>query len=228
MKRIYVLVEGQTEKEFISRILAPFFANKGTSISAIPMSRSGGGMGFSNLAQFKNNIRPLLYEKDQPIITTMVDLYRFPVQSNDATEETELKKYSNEPNIATRISGFESIMKQAVQNIAPYSYFIPYIQKHEFEALLFSDPFAFSIEDDAIRQDVEKVLHHISDPEEINTSEKGHPAQRLIDIYASHNKRFQKGADAVDIAEVTGIETILARCPNFRHWIETLTNLSNV
>lgn len=227
MKRIYTLVEGHTEREFVSRILAPFFGEKGILISPIPMLKSGGGMGFSNLAQFKNNVKRLLHEVDQPIITTMVDLYRFPVHSDDASEETALKQYSIEPNITTRISGFKMVMDQAVQKIKPYPFFIPYIQKYEFEALLFSDPNAFSIEDDAIRQDVEAVLHATSGPEEINTSEKGHPAQRLIDIYASHDKKYQKGADAVDIAEVTGIETILAKCPNFRLWIETLTNKSN-
>lgn len=35
MKRIYVIVEGPSEREFVSRILAPYFGKNGLLISAI-------------------------------------------------------------------------------------------------------------------------------------------------------------------------------------------------
>ncbi len=145
MKRIYVLVEGQTEREFVTRLLAPYFGQFGIRISPVPMSKSGGGMGFSNLEHFKNNIKPLLFEKDPPLVTTFVDLFRFPVQSGLPEEEIKLKEYTANPNIEERIAGFEDVLNQAVQRINSYSYFIPYIQKREFEALLFADADAFGI-----------------------------------------------------------------------------------
>ena len=92
MKRIYVIVEGQTEREFVLQILAPYFGAEGITISPVPMLKSGGGMGFSNLEHFKNNVKPLLFEKDQPIISTLVDLFRFPVQSGVPDEEKLLKQ----------------------------------------------------------------------------------------------------------------------------------------
>ena len=180
MKRIYVIVEGQTEREFVLTILAPYFGKEGISISPVPMLKGGGGMGFSNLEHFKNNVKPLLYEDDQPVITTMVDLFRFPVQSGIPDEEKELKQHIANPDALGRIVGLEGVMAKAVQKIKAYPHFIPYIQKYELEALLFSDPVAFGIENSKIQKDVEEVLTLIPNPEDINTTESGHPAQRQI------------------------------------------------
>ena len=152
----------------------------------------------------------------------MVDLYRFPVQSGDQAEENELKKYSLDPNIDSRLTGFESILSAAVQKIKDYSFFIPYIQKYEFEALLFSEVEVFGIENEGIQKEVEAVLAAIPNPEEINTTEMGHPAKRLETIFAAHRRKYSKGADAVDFAELAGIEVILEKCPRFRSWVEAL------
>lgn len=222
MKRIYVIVEGPSEREFVSRILAPYFGKNGLLISAISMLKSGGGMGFSNLEHFKNNVKPLLYDKDSPLITTMVDLFRFPVQSNDPNEEAELKKYSLESDISTRLAGLERVLYDAVQKIKPYKDFIPYIQKHEFEALIFSDAKVFNIESAAIEKAVEDILATIPCPEDINTTEEGHPAKRLESIFKSNKKKYVKGANAVDFAEMAGIEIILEKCPRFSHWVKIL------
>ncbi len=222
MKRIYVIVEGPSEREFVSRILAPYFGKKGLLISAISMLKSGGGMGFSNLEHFKNNVKPLLYDKDAPLITTMVDLFRFPVQSNDPNEEAELKKYSLESDISTRLAGLERVLYDAVQKIKPYKDFTPYIQKHEFEALIFSDAKVFNIESAAIGKAVEDILTTTPCPEDINTTEEGHPAKRLESIFKSNKKKYVKGANAVDFAEMAGIEIILEKCPRFRFWVKIL------
>lgn len=227
MKRIYVIVEGPSEREFVSRILAPYFGKKGLLISAISMLKSGGGMGFSNLEHFKNNVKPLLYDKDAPLITTMVDLFRFPVQSNDPNEEAELKKYSLESDISTRLGGLERVLYDAVQKIKPYKDFIPYIQKHEFEALIFSDAKVFNIESAALEKAVEDILATTPCPEDINTTEEGHPAKRLESIFKSNKKKYVKGANAVDFAEMAGIEIILDKCPRFNYWVKILEALAS-
>lgn len=221
MKQIYVLVEGQSERDFVTRIMAPYFGKEGVLITPIPMRKSGGGLGISNLEHFKNHIERLLHYKEAPVVSTFIDLFRFPVQSSEHAEEEMLKKHSENPNIEARIKGLEDVLQGVVQKIKPYDHFIPYIQKHEFEALLFSDASAFN-EHAAIQKDIEKVLAAIPNPEDINTTETGHPAKRLESIYAAHKKKYNKGADAVNLAEMAGIETILEKCPRFRAWIELL------
>lgn len=222
MKRVYVIVEGPTEREFVSRVLAPYFGREGILISAIPMLKSGGGMGFSNLDHFKNNVEPLLYDKDVPVITTLVDLYRFPVQSGDNIEKAALQKWSAEPDVDARLAGLQELLLSVVGKIKPYPAFVPYVQKHEFEALLFSDEAAFVYEGTAVQKAIQAVLNEYPNPEDINTTETGHPAKRLETIFAAGKKKYAKGADAVDFAELIGLEIILKKCPRFRSWVEIL------
>jgi len=222
MKQIYVLVEGYSEREFVTRILGPYFGKEGLQITPIPMRKSGGGMGISNLEHFKNHVEPLLYYKDIPVITTFIDLFRFPIQSSEQTEKNLLKKHSINPDIEARIKGFESVLTAIVQKTKVYPGFIPYIQKHEFEALLFCDATVFNMEHEGIVASIRAVLNQIPNPEEINTTESGHPAKRLESIFATHKKKYVKGADAVAYAEMIGIDTMLAKCPRFCAWVEKL------
>jgi hypothetical protein len=71
------LVEGETEQEFVNRILAPYLVTKGlnTEIRPIMIEKSGGGHGYSNIEHLKNTIRPVLNKVDEPIVTTLIDHY---------------------------------------------------------------------------------------------------------------------------------------------------------
>ncbi|MEZ4773017.1 MAG: DUF4276 family protein [Bacteroidia bacterium] len=226
MKRIYVIVEGLSEMEFVKRVMEPYFTAKRIIISGIPMKKSGGGSGFSNLDHFKNNVTPLLFESDQPVITTMIDLYKFPVQSGNPHEERLLKHYDKVSNINEKLAGLEKVLSAVVDKIKPYPEFLPYIQKHEFEALLFSDPDVFNIEDPNIVSDIAAILIDNPNPEDINTTFDGHPARRLETIFAKHKKKYVKGADAVDFAEIAGIEKIMEKCPRFKTWILDLVSMA--
>lgn len=69
MKHLYIIVEGETELEFVNRLLIPFFVENGlnTHIQGVPIDRRGGGHGFKSIEHFKNTIRPLLLNINQPI-----------------------------------------------------------------------------------------------------------------------------------------------------------------
>ena len=49
MKALIFLVEGETEQEFVNRILAPYLVTKGlnTEIRPIMIEKSGGGHGYT-------------------------------------------------------------------------------------------------------------------------------------------------------------------------------------
>lgn len=221
MRRINILVEGVSEQEFVRRILAPWFLKEQILVLGIPLRKGGGGKGFSNFEHFKNNVKPLLHEKDEPIISTFVDLYRFPVQSGDPTEEQALKACSALPTAEAKIEGFEQLLTDAVEKIKPTANFVPYVQMHEFEALIFSNAAVLDIEDERIAQKMMEVSAAI-EPEEINTTENGHPAKRLELIFEQYKRKYNKGADAVDYLELIGIEVIMEKCPRFRNWLERL------
>ena len=79
MKRIYIVVEGQTEQEFVNSIVAPYLWNSGIfniTPVLIRTSRTGRG-GMVSYEHLCNTIRMLLASgKDDFIVTTFIDYFR--------------------------------------------------------------------------------------------------------------------------------------------------------
>jgi hypothetical protein len=223
MKKLIIIVEGDSEDEFVKRILVPFFISKGLphySIQSIIVTMKGGGHGYNNIEHLKNTIKPILHDRDKPIVTTLIDHYKL-------NSERKLPGYNNIARnlpINERLVKMEGLLNDAVQNIRKYEYFIPYIQRHEFETLLFANPEdGFDLEDEPIKRDIVDLCSSYDSIEDINSTPEGAPSVRLGAIYAKHGRKYNKGADAVDIAELTTMEKILEKCPRFKNWIDTLT-----
>jgi hypothetical protein len=102
------------------------------------------------------------------------------------------------------------------------SRFIPNILLHEFEALLFSDPFAINKYTDIPTNILTTILNqHGNDPERINNSPKTAPSKRLIHHAPSYNKILQGNLIALEI----GLKTIRERCHHFEEWFQKLAKL---
>lgn len=220
MKALIFLVEGETEQEFVNRILAPYLVSRGliTEIRPIMIEISGGGHGYNNIQHLKNTIRPLLNRIDQPIITTLIDHYGI-------NSDRKLPGYTaiTTANTEDRIKQMEGILLSEIHTIKAYRFFIPYIQRHEFETLLFASPEeGFVYEVDKIKENVVKLCSQFDSIEDINCTPEGAPSKRIGRIYKEQNKKYNKVSDAVDIIELTGIEIILEKCPSFKNWVEKL------
>lgn len=225
MKALILIVEGQTEHEFVNRILTSYLISRGinTEIRSVMIEKSGGGHGYSNIDHFRNTIRPLLHKSDEPVITMLIDHYGI-------NSERKLPGYSSiiTKNVEERISQMESVFQDEVQKIKEYRFFIPYIQRHEFETLLLANPEkGFDLEDERIKTDIVSLCNEFESVEEINSTPEGAPSKRLGRIYELHKKKYSKVTDAVDIIELTGIEVVLERCPRFNSWISTLIRILN-
>ena len=99
--------------------------------------------------------------------------------------------------------------------------FIPYIQMHEFEGLLFSEVHAFlnSFEEDEIKiEDLQAAADAFESPEMINNSPETAPSKRLIDAIPDYDKIVFGNCVAMDI----GLEKIREKCPLFNEWVEKL------
>lgn len=221
MKRLILIVEGQTELEFVNQLLIPYFTKKGinTSMHAIMITMSGGGHGFNNIEHFGNTIKPVLHNSDEPIITTLIDHYGI-------NSESKLPGYSEckeEKDINERLIKMETKLNDYVQGIKPYRNFIPYIQRHEMETLLFADPEnGFGLEDEGIKNEVLNLCKTFDSIEDINDTPEGAPSKRLADIYSNHEKKYVKIIDGIEIAELTTIEKMIERSPRFKGWVERL------
>lgn len=220
MKALIILVEGETEQEFVNRILLPYLVKKGlnTEIRPIMIEKSGGGHGYSNIQHLLNTIRPVLNRPDEPVISTLIDHYGI-------NSERKLPGYTSITTTDTeeRIQQMEMILQTEIQRIKPYRFFLPYIQRHEFETMLFSDPeVGFELEDEKIKADVLELCGQFGSIEDINCTPQGAPSKRISAIYANHNQKYNKVSDAVDIIELTTIEAVLEQCPRFQNWVERL------
>lgn len=101
------------------------------------------------------------------------------------------------------------------------SRFIPYIQLHEFEGLLFSDisvfPRNFTKEQLDFPQ-LERAVNDFKTPEEINNSPATAPSERLKKAISG----YDKVTDGAFLALEIGLETIRKKCILFNEWIERL------
>lgn len=211
MKRLYIIVEGQTEQEFVNSVIAPYMQQHGVYTVTpllIRTSKTGRG-GFVNYEHLKNDAKKLLTsEKSDFVVSTFVDFFRIP-------EVPQKERWEKK---ATHIEQVEE-MEQCIAEDINDSRFIPYIQLHEFEALLFSSNKGFESffsEDNA--KDTQHIIDTFSNPEDINTTPVGAPSKRLLAIKDDYDKVIEGNLIALEV----GINDILAKCPRFRAWIEKL------
>ncbi len=184
---------------------------------------SGGGHGYNNIEHFANTIKPLLFYKNEPIISTMFDYFGL-------NSETKIPNYAtciSKNTVEERIKCMENSLHEKVISIKPdYPFFLPNILRHEMETLLFADiETGFAFEDEKIRKDLMAICEQYPNIEDINNTPQGAPSKRLDEVFKAHKSSYQKGADAVDIAEFIGINTMLKKAPRFRNWVAQLLHL---
>lgn len=77
MKRLVLIVEGETEENFVNNILRPYLCSKGiyNAVQCFKTKHSKGGI--SKYSYIKKDILNIIYEKDV-IVSMMIDFYRLP------------------------------------------------------------------------------------------------------------------------------------------------------
>lgn len=204
MTRVAISVEGRTEEEFVNKILAPNLQPEGVYLYPIPLD---GNVTIDRLA---SDMARFIRSFD--FVTSLVDFYGFRDKGSDAPEGLESR--AREAAIAK------------INRTLDDSRIFPYVQRHEFEALLFSDATAFSILPHAANDAVDALLSirsRFASPEDIDDSPDSAPSKRiktLIPIY-------RKVTDGALIAEEIGLEKIRAECPGFAAWVARLGSLSD-
>lgn len=212
MKRLFIVVEGQTEEAFIKELVSPYFMqNEIYDIRPVLIQTSKGHKGgFVNYEHLKNDLFRLLKSQGQDVVvTTFVDFFRCPKLPN----QNDIDKLSS------NIQKVEAMEKSIYDDINDRR-FIPYIQLHEFEALLFSSSNGFEMYfEDQIAKEIQGIIiDSFDNPEDINSSPETAPSKRLIRIIPYYDKVIYGNIVALEI----GLPTILSKCPRFRRWINSL------
>jgi hypothetical protein len=220
MRRVHIIVEGETERDFVERLLAPELAGCNVLVDArllgVP-GRKGGRVAWSRLL---GDIRRLLLGDSTAYTTTLFDFFRmgtdFPDQPHLTTGDASAKKEAVESSMAKGLSA-AGVPSDALLR------FLPYVQMHEFEGLLFSCPEALAL--GLGRKDLIGPLSAIradfSSPEEINNRPEGAPSKRILQQFPSYKKELQR-RDAMDRV---GLAAMRLECPLFNSWITRLESL---
>ena len=206
MTRVAISVEGQTEEEFVKSVLAPGLAPAGVYPEPILLG-SGGNVTVERLA---SDMSKFVWNFD--FVTSLVDFYGFRDKGSDTREDLERRIRQT---AITRIN-------RALDD----SRIFPYVQQHEFEALLFSDASAFSILPYAttdIVDDLLSVRSRFGSPEDINDSPDSAPSKRIKKLIP----RYGKVVDGSLLADEIGLEKIRAECPRFHAWMTRLESLGD-
>ena len=221
MKRIVVICEGRTEKEFCETILSPYFAPKGIYLNAPLIKHSHGGIVPWTMLQRQISIH--LRAERNAYVTTMIDYYGIIGKHNFPRWEEALQ----EPDIYKRMVILEQGMKEGVEEKLR-SRFIPYIQLHEFEGLLFSNVDVYERvipKGDLVGvEELKQTAATFDNPELINNSTETSPSHRLERIVRGYDKVVYGSY----LAESIGLSKIRERCPRFNQWIESLVSMRDL
>ena len=144
MKRLHITAEGQTEEAFVNNTLRHHLAKFGVfaDVRCVLTSRKRGKEfrgGMTTYLRAKNDITRWLLEETHNadvVFTTMFDYYALP---EDFPGYVEAQRQQNPYQKV-------AVIERALANDINDCRFIPYIQLHEFETLLFVDPQKFEIE----------------------------------------------------------------------------------
>ncbi len=127
MTRLYVVSEGLSELTFVQDILAPHVQGRRPGLIVVEAPNLRGNSSYGKL---KKLIRALLGKPSaEVLVTTMIDLYQLP---GDFPGYTLCNKYKDERK---RVEELERFFGEDINDRR----FIPYLQLHEFEALILTD-----------------------------------------------------------------------------------------
>ena len=207
MIRLGISVEGQTEEEFVKRILAGPLRAKKVEPTPILIGRAGEnikgeGGGDVTVARLVEDMACLY--RSFNFVTSLVDFYGFRDKDDKTVEELE-----------------EHIHQELKDKIAKKwdeTKIFPYVQIHEVEGLLFSKVDVFKILPNVSMKSIrglQKIRSKFETPEDINDSNETAPSKRIMRLIP----RYRKRGDSPLLAEEIGLDTIRAECPRFNAWV---------
>ena len=218
MRTVLIHVEGQTEESFVNVVLRDHLSSFNIYPQPIIMSTkrliSGRKFkgGITSFEKVEPELRSLLRASHAIAVTTMYDYYALPHNFPGMGDLSSLR-----PEDKVRH------LEDALRNHINDKRFIPYLQMHEFEALLFSDAKPFEIfYDTSIATKILNIVQNFhGNPELINNHRDTSPSHRIAALIDG----YDKATDGPLLAAEMPLQVIRAKCPHFNTWMTTLEGL---
>jgi hypothetical protein len=219
MIRLNIVVEGQTEETFVRDLLAPHLGQYNVFATArcVETGRRRHHIyrgGLVSYAKARKDIQMWLKQDKQALVSTMFDYYALP---DDFPTPASARQEESTPEWAIQL-------ERALAADISDARFIPYIQIHEFEALLFSD---VQKTGDALGanllqlKQLQDIRAAFQTPEHINDSPETAPSKRLLKLFPKYDKPVFGSLAASRI----GLAFIRQECLHFASWLQKLEGL---
>jgi len=222
MTRLHVICEGKTEQAFVNSLLISFLNARSISTTSSCIGKPGHKGGRVNFDRLLSDLRSLLLSDNSRYCTTLIDYYGLPSDFPGLERSKAMNGISEKANclnqdLTTQLE--TRIGQSAMQR------FIPYVQMHEFEGLLFSDAAAIARTID--RLTFIRSFHRIHDdfetPEHINDGPQTAPSKRILSLFPA----YEKVIHGTIVAEKIGLGKIRAECRLFDAWVSRLESLGS-
>jgi hypothetical protein len=225
MARLIVVVEGQTEEDFVKEVLCEHLMAKGfESVAATkggnPRLRHRGGI--RDWQPFRTDIIRHLKEDRACVATTMIDYYGMPQSWPGRSQSASIRGAHQKAQCVEQALSGDMLI--AIEDRLNPAMFVPFVVMHEFEGLLFSDCSAFSsaIYHPELRALFQEIRDVFASPEEINDSPVTAPSKRVQQLLPRYEKPLFGALAAIQI----GLTRIRRECPHFADWLTRLEALA--
>jgi hypothetical protein len=220
--RLTIVVEGQTEEAFVKQVLRPHLDARDVFATPVVIESSrtpagkkwkGGGMHWPRLGK---ELKAHLRDRGPDLrVSTLFDLYGLP------SDFPGLASHRDVADTTRRVE----LLEQALAAELADPRFVPYLQRHEFEALVLAslDQLAAHL-DPAPRRGIRALRDELAGcaPEDVNDGPTTAPSKRLAQHVVGYNKVVH-GPDAIRAA---GLEALRGACPRFGTWLTRLESLA--
>lgn len=225
--RLNILVEGQTEEAFIRDVLAPHLNSRSVFVACrrVETSRRREKVtgqtiifrgGIVSYLKLRNDVLRWLKEDPRAFLTTMLDVYALPSDFPDFD------------NARKKADAYEKVgvLETAFRQDVGYHTFIPYLQLHEYEGLLFSD---VNVTDSGLRlfdgisrlAELSAIRNAFPTPEHIDEGVTTAPSKRLKALFPAYDKLLFGPL----IAASAGLTILRQQCLHFDQWVASLESL---
>ena len=218
---VVVLVEGQTEQQFIKELLAPYMVDRGVYLTPIIFYKPGEKGGDVKFARAINDIEKHLKQRHDTWVTLLVDYYGIKSDWPGYDESKRQIDHVKKTDILCQATAdeVERVFSEQNQNRR----FIPYFSMYEIEALYFSDPACLAERLGVSQQRIDEILTECGEPEKINDNSATAPSKRIERL----SIRFKKTSTGIAIAREMGIPKMRDACPLFSAWLSKLESLGS-
>jgi len=220
--RLNITTEGQTELRFVKDVLSKhllsyqIYCSHRSVLTSKEYHKRGG---ITNYAKVKKDIQQWISSENSSDrrFTTMFDYYALP---NDFPGYSDTQKFTDPYD---KVKCIEKAFLEDMND----SRFIPYIQLHEFEALLFSNLDVLLLEYEDKDKEIENLKNVLlqspynSNPELINDKKTTSPSHRII----AQIPEYQKASSGSLITDLISVDILREKCSHFNEWLTKLEKL---